>query len=146
MLACGKPFASRVGSRLNCGEDTEIRAEQPQTQRGPGDRRELIGDAEAGDDAVDLVVEVHGAGLRVHGGPTVEHQAIHVVLRQQGGGGDAGRSAADYDNAVAPNVAVASRESDCGALCSEIDGPVVGADRRLDDVAVVQVIRVVGLA
>ena len=42
-----------------------------------------------GDDAVDLVVEVHGAGLRVDVGPSVEHDGLHAVLCQQGRGGDA---------------------------------------------------------
>ena len=65
---------------------------------GARDRAELVGDAQPRNDPVDLVVEVHGTGLRVDVGPPVQHEAVDAVLREQRCGGDAGRSRADDDD------------------------------------------------
>ncbi len=95
--------ARRVAVEL--GKHPESLVEQPQSERRPRNRRELVGDAEAGDDAVDFVVQMHSAGLRVHARPAVEDEAVHAVLRQQRGGGDARRSGADDRDRNVPSHA-----------------------------------------
>ena len=88
--------ACRVAVKL--GQDPRGVVEQSQPERGPGDGRELLGDAETRDDTVDLVVEMHGPGLRIHGGPPIEHEAVDAVLRQQRRRSDASRTGADDDD------------------------------------------------
>jgi hypothetical protein len=67
---------------MELGEDAVGAVEQPQPERGSGDCRELVGDAETGDDAENLVIEMYGTRLRIHGGPAIEHEAFDAVLRQ----------------------------------------------------------------
>lgn len=65
---------------------------------GRGDGGELLGDAQLSENAVDLVVQMHCARLRVHRGPPVKKQTLHAVLSQQRRGGDTGWARADDDN------------------------------------------------
>ena len=122
-----------------------FRSEQLQTLRGPGDRRELVGDAQSGEDPVDFVVQMNGARLRVDVRPAVEDQAVDAVLRKQCRRGDAGRPGADDHHRDEAGIVVHAY-LDPVALRAEIDLAVVGGDARLDDIAVVQVLGVLGLA
>ena len=69
-VGLGVAVAAVVGVAVQLGEHGHVRLEQPQPVAGPGDRGELVADPEAGQDAVDLVVEVDRAGLRVDRRPT----------------------------------------------------------------------------
>ena len=86
------------GIAVELGQHAHGVIEQPQPERGSGDRRELVGDSEARHDTEDLVVHVHGTGLRIHTCPAVEHEATNAVLRQQRCGRDAGRAGTDDDD------------------------------------------------
>src|SRR6478672_2152200 len=85
-------------SDLSVRSTNATRIQQSQALSGSGDRRELLGDAETRDDTEDLVIEMHGPGLRIHGGPPIEHEAFDAVLRQQRRCGDARRTGADNDD------------------------------------------------
>ncbi|SKK59928.1 Uncharacterised protein [Mycobacteroides abscessus subsp. abscessus] len=93
----------RVSMRADWGacdlaQDLPPVIEQPHAGAGPGDGGELLGDAQLGQNAVDLVVQMHCPRLGVHRGPPLKEQALHAVLSQQRRGGDAGWSRADDDN------------------------------------------------
>src|SRR6185295_13836273 len=90
--------AAMIGIPLQLGQHRQVRLDESQPAAGPGDRSELVADAEAGKDAVDLVVEVDRAELRVDRVPSVQDQARDVVLGEQGGGGQAGGACADDDD------------------------------------------------
>ena len=77
------------------GQHTHGRIQQTQALSGPGDRGELVGDAEARYDTVDLIVEMDRSWLWIDVGPTVQNQTVDDVLRKQGGGRDPGRAGAD---------------------------------------------------
>src|SRR6185437_7593144 len=89
------PVDAAGGVAVELGECLESVVDQSQTERGSRNRGELVGDAEARDDAVDLVVQVHRPRLRVNTGPAIEDQAFDTVLRQERGGRDAGGSGPD---------------------------------------------------
>src|SRR5699024_6690672 len=74
--------------------------EQAQTERGPGDLGELLGQTESRDDPVHLVVEVYRAWARIDAVPSIEHQCLDAVAGQQGSRGHAGRAGADDDDRV----------------------------------------------
>ena len=150
------------GVAIELGQDPHRRVKQSQATGGPGDRGELIGDTEARDDAEDLVIEVHRARLRIDARPSVQYQAVDTVLRQQRRGGDTGRARTDDDDGhfgivfegmIFPDGAsrrrVYGRRGHAyltgGALGAEVDGAVVRRDVEFHDVAVLQVLRVLGL-
>ncbi len=108
--------------------------EQSQSECGPGDCREFLGDTETREDTEDLVVEMHRTRLRIHRRPAIEHETVDAVLREQGGGGDAGRACADDDDG---NVR-ASRVPHSGALGTKVDRAVIGRDTEFDDVAMLK--------
>jgi hypothetical protein len=72
--------------------------DEPQAQCGHRDVGESLNDAEVGEHAVDLVVEVHGPGERVDVVPPVDDQRPHPVLGQQDGGADADGPGADHED------------------------------------------------
>ena len=86
-----------LGAALDLGQHPHVGVEQPKTQRRPGVGGELVAHAQAGQDAVDLVVGVHRPRQRVGSFMAVQHQALDAVLGQQRGGGDAGRAGTDDD-------------------------------------------------
>ena len=92
-LGVAVPGAGRVALELR--QDRHSRVQQSQSERRPGDLRELVGDAQSIEDAVHLVVEVNRTGLGVHVGPAVEDEAFDAVLGEQGGSGDARRPGTD---------------------------------------------------
>ena len=75
----GKAVPAPVGAPRELGQHRHVGPDEPQTVAGPRHRGELVAHAQSGQDAVDLVVEVHGPGLRVDRLPPVEHQALDPV-------------------------------------------------------------------
>ena len=75
-----------------------VPVDQLQPAGGPGHGGELLGDAEPGQDPVDLVVEVHRPRLGVDPVPAVQDEALDAVLAEQGGGGDAHRAGSHDDD------------------------------------------------
>ena len=92
------PVPSVVAGAVEHGEDSVVPVDQLQAAGGTGEGGELFGDAESGEDAVDLVVEVHGPRLRVDVLPAVQDQAVDAVLAEQGGGGEPDRAGPDDDH------------------------------------------------
>ena len=68
--------AVRAGlcAALQLRQHPQVGVEQSKTQRAPAVGGELVADAQAGQDAVDLVVGVHRARQWVHGFMAVQHQ------------------------------------------------------------------------
>ena len=93
-----KTVAAQSGSAAEFCEHLHGTVEQPKSACGAGNLGEPLGDTQAGDDPEDLVVQVHGARLRVHLCPSVQKQAVDAVLRQQGSHGDAGRARPEDDD------------------------------------------------
>ncbi len=85
---------------LKLGQHPHRVIQESQASGGPGYRGELVGDAQPRDDAVDLVVQMDRARLRIDARPTVEDQAVDAVLRQQGCGGDTGGPCTHDDDGV----------------------------------------------
>ena len=83
--------------------------QQPQTQRGPRNRGELVGNAETGDDAVDFVVQVHGAWLGVHAGQRSSTRQSTPYCASSVAAVIAGRSGADDDDRNVPNSTTFTR-------------------------------------
>ena len=92
------PVPSFVSGAVEHGEDSVVPVDQLQAAGGTRDGGELLGDAHSGDDAVDLVVEVHGPRLGVDTLPAVQDEAVDAVLPEQGGGGEPDRAGADDDH------------------------------------------------
>ena len=92
------PVPAVVAGAVEDGEDPVVAVDQLQAAGGPGHRGELLGDAEPGQDPVDLVVEVHGARLGRNAIPAVEDEAFDAVLPEKGGGGDPNGAGANDDD------------------------------------------------
>jgi len=93
-----EPLADDLGVALQLGQHGHVGLDQAQSAAGPGDRGELVGYPEPGQDAVDLVVEVDGAGLGVDRGPSVEDQGPYAGLGQQDRCSDARGPGTDDDH------------------------------------------------
>jgi hypothetical protein len=87
------PVPAVVAGPVEDREHPVVPVDQLQPAGGPGHGGELLGDAEPRQDPVDLVVEVHRPRLGVHAVPAVQDETLHAVLPEQGGGGDAHRTA-----------------------------------------------------
>ncbi len=98
MFALRVPVPSFVAGAVEHGEDPVVPVDQLQAAGGTRDGGELLGDAQSREDAVDLVVQVHGPRLGVDTLPAVQDQAVDAVLAEQGGGGEPDRAGADDDH------------------------------------------------
>ena len=148
-----EPVDALSGIALKLGQQAQIVVDQPQPHGRSGDRAEFRADSQARNDAVDLVVQVHGPRLRIGTHIPVQHEAPNPVLSQQGRHRDPCRTGTDDDyrddSGVLTVMWVPQRRSDVlhgVALLAEVDSSVIGRDSGLDDVAVMQVFRVLGLA
>ena len=100
----GKAVPAPVGASRELGQHRHVGPDEPQTVAGPRHRGELVAHAQSGQDAVDLVVEVHGPGLRVDRLPPVEDQALDPVTGEQCRGRQPGRAGADDHDGGAGDV------------------------------------------
>ena len=94
----GVAVGAGLRTALQLRQHPHVGVEQSQTQRAPAVGGELVADAQAGQDAVDLVVGMHRARQRVDGFMAVQHQTRNAVLAKHGGRGDAGRAGTDDDH------------------------------------------------
>jgi hypothetical protein len=91
---------SRRGGRgpLELRQQGVVLVEEPHAEAGLGDGREALADAEAVEDAVDLVVEVDGPRQRVDAVVPLENGDAEAALPEEDGEGEAGRAGAhDHD-------------------------------------------------
>ena len=79
----GVAVGAGLRAALQLRQHPHVGVQHPKTQRGPAVGGELVADAQAGQDAVDLVVGVHRARQRVDGFMAVEHQTRNAVLAKQ---------------------------------------------------------------
>ena len=88
-------LSGRIAGEL--GEHPPPGVDQLHAGVRPGDGLDAVGDAEVGEDAEHLVVEVHRPRQGIDLGPAVQHEALDAALGEQDGGSRPGRAGADDD-------------------------------------------------
>ena len=100
MLAAGEAVVAGLELAAELGHHPVPGIEQAQSAAGPGAGQEGLADADAVQDAGDLVVEVDGAGQRVGLRVALEHGDRDAPVGEQQRGGAADRAGADDDDRI----------------------------------------------
>ena len=101
-------------------EDPEIAVDQSEAARRTGDGREFLVHAEATEDPVDFIVEVHGARARVDVRPAVEHDGRDAVPGEEEGRRHSRRACSHDHHRSSAAVRVLARGAGAHDAVSEV--------------------------